>query len=107
MNKFLALAAATLALGLAGPSFASSDVTTKALVEVTAAKADVNAGRMNMAVEHTERAQTTLLNAKQAGDETAPKALDALKDAAKDIMDKKKSDAAGALDTAINALKSS
>ncbi|MHB1206893.1 MAG: hypothetical protein ACYCZX_15085 [Rhodospirillaceae bacterium] len=107
MNKFLAITAASLALGLAAPSFASSDIATKALMEVTAAKADVNAGRMNMAVEHAERAQTTLLNAKQAGDETAPKALDALKTAAQDIMDKKKSDAANALDTAINALKSS
>lgn len=106
MNKTLTATVAALALAIAAPAFASSDVSSKALMEVTAAKSDVAAGRMNMAVEHTERAQTTLLNAKQAGDETAPKALDALKTAAQDIMDKKKSDALSALDTAINALKS-
>jgi hypothetical protein len=106
MNKTLTVTVAALALGFAAPVFASTDVSSKALMDVTAAKSDVAAGRMQMAIERAERAQTTLLNAKQAGDETAPSALDALKNAAQDIMDKKKSDALAALDTAINALKS-
>jgi hypothetical protein len=105
MNKILTVTVAALALGLAAPAFASADVSSKALMDVTAAKSDVAAGRMQMAIERTERAQTTLLNAKQAGDETAPSALDALKTAAQDIMDKKKSDALSALDMAMNALK--
>lgn len=110
MNKtiFTSLAALALVIGttISGPAFASPDVSNKALMEVTAAKSDVAAGRYTMAIERAERAQTTLLNAKQAGDETAPAALDALKTAAQDIMDKKKSDAMAALDAAEAALKS-
>lgn len=105
MNTTLTTSFAALALVIAGPAFASPDVSQHALSEVTAAKADVTAGRYNQAIERTERAQTTLLNAKQAGDETAPAALDALKDAAKAIMDKKKMDASSDLDKAASALK--
>lgn len=105
MNKTIAIGVAALGLVAAGPAFASSEVSTHALTEVTAARADVSAGRYLQAIERAERAQTTLLNAKQAGDETAPAALDALKDAAKDIMDKNKPDALDDLDKAANALK--
>lgn len=105
MNKTLAFSLAGLALVMAGPSFASPDVSKRALTEVTAAKADVSAGRYTQAIERTERAQTTLLNAKQAGDETAPAAMDALKDAAKNIMDKKKTSAESDLDKAASSLK--
>lgn len=105
MHKTLSTGLAALTLVIAGPAFASPEVSNHALSEVTAAKADVNAGRYTQAIERTERAQTTLLNAKQAGDETAPAALDALKDAAKNIVDKKKTDALGDLDKAANALK--
>lgn len=105
MNKPLPLSLAVMTLAIAGPAFASPDVSQHALTEVTAAKADVSAGRYNQAIERTERAQTTLLNAKQAGDETAPAAMDALKDASKNLMDKKKTDAMGDLDKAASALK--
>lgn len=105
MNKTISISLAALTMVIAGPAFASSEVGTKALMDVTAAKTDVAAGRMNLAIERTERAQTTLLNAKQAGDETAPAALDALKVAEKSMTDKKKSDAMGALDQAMAALK--
>lgn len=105
MNKTIATSFAAIALVIAGPAFASPEVSNKALSEVTAAKADVSAGRYDQAIERAERAQTTLLNAKQAGDETAPAAFDALKDAAKNIMGKKRSDAIGDLDKAASALK--
>lgn len=105
MNKTLATSFAAITLVIAGPAFASPEVSSRALSEVTAAKADVTAGRFNQAIERTERAQTTLLNAKQAGDETAPAAMDALKDAAKNIMDKNKTNAIGDLDKAASALK--
>lgn len=105
MTKTIAACFAAITLVIASSAFASPEVSNQALREVIAAKADVSAGRYNQAIERAERAQTTLLNAKQAGDETAPAALDALKDAAKNIMDKKKTDAMGDLDKAASALK--
>lgn len=60
----------------------------------------VSAGRYDQAIDRAERAQTTLLDAKQAGDETAPAAMNALKDAARYILDKKKTTAIEELDKA-------
>ncbi len=68
MKSTIAASLAALALLMTGTAFASPDVSRHALTDVTAAKADVTAGRYSQAIERTERAQTTLLNAKQAGD---------------------------------------
>ena len=106
LRPLLAIILAAGGLALAAPfAQASPEVSRVALHEVDSARDALHKGQMNAAVEHTERAQTTLLNAKQAGDDTAPHALGALDNAHKGLLDHDRKGAMAALDEAANDLR--
>jgi|SwirhisoilCB3_FD_contig_31_1904193_length_381_multi_2_in_0_out_0_1 hypothetical protein len=87
-------------------AFASPETSKAAMTDVEAARSALKSGNTQRAVDQVERAETTLLNAKQAGDETAPKALDDLKDAHQGLIEKNKTGARDALDKAAKDLRS-
>src|SRR5438270_6835220 len=60
-----------------------------AINDVNAARTALSSGNTNMAVERLERAETGLLNAKQAGEDVPQKALDEMKQAHDALVDKK------------------
>jgi hypothetical protein len=106
----LSLAATVMAGGLAclplAGAMASAEVSKAAMSDVDAARTALAKGNSAAAMERVEHAETTLLNAKQAGDETAPNALNALQDAHKGLVDKNRRGAKAALDSAANDLRS-
>ena len=77
-----------------------------AMSDIKAARTALNNGNTGAAVERLERAETGLLNAKQAGETVDQKTLDDVKSAHDALVDKKdKAAAKAALDKAAGDLR--
>ncbi len=94
------IAAVVLPLAVA-PAFAAKQDDAASLLH--AAKMDLQKGRMNAAIDKTERAETDLLNQKAAGDRVGS-ALNAVEKVHQDFQNKDRTAAARDIDDALNTM---